>query len=839
MKHSWFSLCSHRSGSGSGRPGSTRRRIGAVTAFIVSATIALGVPESADAQCRTATTAGGATAPTIAAGGVSSGSVANTGAQDNVWYQISSVLGLQPPTPVVRTMFSTMVENGSGTGPIFYGAVVANPTAASITVTQVLFTSTGDLFANGPANLTPAATWTRVDNRNVRWTGSVSVPGNGAVQFLFSSNDIASAAGVTYSLTTTATTPTGTYTATPFSISLPGSQLPYASDAIVGFDLTGAGTYAPTLLVDSGTGPNTVVNLPIRVRETNTGGAAQNNIATALNLTVTVPAGWSNVSVPTIAAPWSAGTLAITQPTATTAGQVSITTNAAITRNTSTAANSLVLRATSPAGVYLTSLFPFTFQLNGKSSDTSGNPAPITSKNESVVRIVQASAAGSNVEFLTPALQAPVRQIDLTAAANVTYGLGSETVSFDVYDFTSSSWTNVGSATPGGVDAVFTRSFTSDFSRYVDGANRMRVRVVSAGATTRIIGVDFLRWVVTTGYTVNNLSGSDLNPGNVARPFASIATAVATVGAQGAIYVDAGSSRAGTPYTGNVIISGAAKAGVLGCPTLLQGVAAAGLLPLVVATGATDVGLEASTGANFVTIDGFELSGGQVQLAVDTAQNVTLSDNIVNTGDGAYGVFTTSAPSVTVLGNTVRRAAGATFPYEGIWVYQSNAALVDGNIVTDFSDTGIIVDGSSPATVQRNVSARNVLGIDILGGATNVNVYNNTLDQNTRAGLHANGLAGAVTVRNTIFSRNGYGFSRGDASGTVTSNYDDFFSNTGGNYQESASFPVAAGANDTTNDPKYVNPGVNWSLQAGSLCIAAGTNVGLPYNPPNPNQGAY
>jgi hypothetical protein len=805
-----------------------------VAAFIA---VALVAPAPADAQCRTATTTGVATAPTIAAGGVASGGIANTGAQDNVWYQISSVLGLQPPAPVVRTMFSTMVENGSGTGPIFYGAVFANPTAASITVTQVLFTSTGDLFANGPANLTPATTWTRVDNRNVRWTGSVAVPANGAVQFLFSSNDIATTGGVTYTLTTTVTAAGGPYTATAFSISLPGGQLPYASDAIVGFDLTGGGTYAPTLLVDSGTGPNTVVSLPIRVRETNTSGAAQNNIATALNLTVTVPAGWSNVSVPTIAAPWSAGTLAITQPTATTAGQVSITTSAAITRGTSTAANSLVLRATSPAGVYLTSLFPFTFQLNGRSADTT--LAPITSKNESVVRIVQASAAGANVEFLTPALSAPVRQIDLFAAANVGYGLGTETLSFDVYDFTASSWTNVGSATPGAVDATFSRTFTSDFARYVDGTNRMRVRVYSAGATTRVIGVDFLQWVVTTGYTVNNFSGSDLNPGNIARPFASIAKAVAAVGAQGAVYVDAGSSRTGTPYTGNVILTGAAKAGVLACPTLLQGVSAAGLNPLVVATGATDVGLEASAGANFVTIDGFELSGGQVQLVVDTAQGVTLSNNIVNTGDAAYGVFATAAPSVSVLSNTVRRAVGATFPYEGIWVYQSSTAFVDGNVVTDFSDTGIIVDGSSPATVQRNVSARNVLGIDILNGATGVLVYNNTLDQNTDAGLHANGIAGAVTVRNTIFSRNRYGFSRGDASGTITSDYNDFFSNAGGNYQENASFPVAAGAHDTTNDPKYVNPGVDWRLLAGSPCIAAGTNVGLPYNPPNPNQGAY
>lgn len=808
-----------------------------MTAFIAAAALVPVAP--ADAQCRIATTTGVSTTPTVAAGGVASGSLANTAAQDNVWYQISSVLGLQPPAPVVRTMFSTMVENGSGTGPIFYGAVFANPTAAAITVTQVLFTSTGNLFANGPANLTPSTTWTRVDNRNVRWTGSVSVPANGAAQFLFSANDIATTGGVTYTLTTTATATGGPYTATPFSISLPGNQLPYASDAIVGVDLTGTGTYAPTLLVDSGTGPNTVVNLPIRVRETNTGGAAQNNIAAALNLIVTVPAGWSNVSVPTIAAPWSAGTLAITQPTATTAGQVSITTNAAITRGTSTGANSLVLRATSPAGVYLTSLFPFTFQLNGKSADTSGSPAPITSKNESVVRIVQATAAGANVEFLTPTLTAPVRQIDLLAAANVTYGLGSESVSFDVYDFMSSSWTNVGSATPGAADAIFTRTFTSDFERYVDASNRMRVRVVSAGGTTRILGVDFLQWVVTTGYTVNNYSGNDLNPGNIARPFASIAKAVASVGAQGAVYVDAGSSRTGTPYAGNVILSGAAKAGVFGCPTLLQGVPAAGLPPLVVATGATDVGLEASAGANYVTIDGFELSGGQVQLVVDTAQSVTLSNNVVNTGDASYGVFTTAAPFVAIVSNTVRRATGAAFPYEGIWVYQSSTALVDSNVVTDFSDTGIIVDGSSPATVQRNVSARNVLGIDVLNGATGVLVYNNTLDQNTDAGLHANGIAGAVTVRNTIFSRNGFGFSRGDGSGTITSDYNDFFSNAGGNYQENPAFPVAAGAHDTTNDPKYVNPGVDFRLQAGSSCIAAGTNVGLPYNPPNPNQGAY
>src|SRR5207244_2829460 len=149
----------------------------------------------------------------------------------------------------------------------------------------------------------------------------------------------------------------------------------------------------------------------------------------------------------------------------------------------------------------------------------------------------------------------------------------------------------------------------------------------------------------------------------------------------------------------------------------------------------------------------------------------------------------------------------------------------------------ILLDYTACATVTRNVSHHNTFGIDVVGSSA-VNVYNNTFDTNALAGLHADFLTGAVTTKNNIFSFNSSGFSRGDGTGPITSDYNDFFGNFQ-NYFYNSMYPVAAGTKDTYNNPIYVTPGSNYHLTAGSPCIDKGTNVGLPFNGSAPDQGAY
>jgi hypothetical protein len=792
------------------------------------------LPGPARAQCRTTATTGAATYTQVSGLPVTGTALANTSALDGTAFQVSNVGGVLIQ-PSVRRLFSTWIENGSGSGPIYYGITFANPTNAAITITQVVFTSSGDLWsATGFTMISPATNWTRTANRTVTWAlaAGLSVPANSAQSFIFYAQDFTTSARATYTINVAVTATGGPYNAAPFTIDMPGSVLPYGADTTVGFDSALAATYVPIGVFNAAGGANTVVTMPIRVRETSSSGATQNGISSGLTLTVTIPPGWSNVSFSTAAAPWSLATAVYTQPTLFASGSAKITTSASIARGASTAVNSLALRATTPVNTFTNSVFPFDMSLAGFALDGVG---PIASINESIVKVTTGVTAGPiNAEFKSSPLATPVRQIDFVAYVNVTGGTGSDSLNVDVYNNSSASWTTISTITPTAAFAPVTRSFTSDFEPYLDGSSQMRVRVVETGTTTRILGVDFLSWTVTTGYTVNNFTGSDLNAGNAARPFKSITKAAGVVATQGSVYVDVGSSQTGTPYGANVTLP-ALAAGVAGCRTLVQGVASSGLLPLVVGTDPTSDGGFTVLGSH-AQVDGFQVQNVQVGLGADIGvSDAVLSNNWVTVAPNGYGIILNANSASQVVGN---RIDGSSV-FFGIWDYAGAADLMDGNRVAGFGAAGIRVDGANGVKLQRNIVRASYVGLHVANSTAPITLYNNTSDANTFLALYVEGATGAVTSRNNVLTNSPFGWGW-DGKGTVSSDYEDLFGNGNNTNYHGA---VTAGANSISANPAFVqtaNPALAtyYALGGGSPCRDTGVNVGLPFLGAGPDRGA-
>jgi hypothetical protein len=790
-------------------------------------------PRTARAQCRTTPSTGASTYTQVAGLPVAGTSLSGTSSLDGVGFQVSNVGGVLT-TPTVRLMASTMIENGysdAADGPAFYGVTFVNPTAASITVTRVDFASTLTLF-QAQTGRTPTTGWSNPSTTLVRWTGSTAVAANSTADFIFSSDTRFTTAAQTPSLTVTVTAGGSTFSTPAFPIQEPGSVLPYGANAVVGFDTVGAGTWAPQISIASGVGANTVVNLPIRVRETGDNQNANNGIGTNLNVTITIPAGWSNVSMPTIAAPWRAASLAIVQPTLFSNGSVSITTNAAIATGTNTNANSLVLRATTPAASFSTSLFPFTFQLNGTSGDGVG---PVQGKNEAIVKVNGSGSTTINAQFKSAPLATPVRQIVFEADVDVTGGTGSDSLNVDVFNNTTASWTTFATITPTVAFTKVTTTFTSNFAPYLDGSSQMSVRVVETGTPTRTVGIDLLSWTVTTGYTVNNFTGSDLNAGNVASPFKSLAKAATVLTPQGAVYVDVGSSQTGTPYDVNVTLK-ATQAGTVACSTVFQGVSAAGLAPLLQGTNpASDGGFTLQ--GNNQQVDGFQIQNVQVGLGADVGvSNAIISNNYVIAGSGGYGIILNDNAGSQAINN---RVDGLSAMWVGIWDYSGTGDVLDGNKVLGFLTDGLRVDLANGVIVQRNITRGNYIGLHVANSSGTVTLYNNTSDANTYLGFYSEGATGTVTSRNNVITNNAFGWGW-DGDGTISSNYDDVFANTN-NYNYHG--VVTPGANNISSSPGFVqtsNPALAtyYALPSGSSCRDTGLNVGLPFVGFAPDRGA-
>jgi parallel beta-helix repeat protein len=784
------------------------------TRSAVLAVVLLAVSARVESQpCRISTVTGGSSTTSLQAGLPVGGSLSSTDVLDNTnFFEVSNVYGITARS--VRAMVpSNLQENIQA----LFGGVFANP-AGAVTITRIDITSNVDLFRSLSFGLVPFGGWSFINARNVRWTGSVGVAANSAQSFLAFirvRNNAVPLASVTMTVVTSA----GTFSSSPLPVTVrdvPGRR---ASNATAGFAI-------PAINYLAATGPN--ITFRVQASELGGGGAGP-AIAAGTLLTISIPAGWSNVAV-AASTPWALNS--ITQPSPTSPGQVLVRTTAAIS-NTVTAAAALTIQATVPVSSS-PNLFPVTFSFNG----VSGDGFPVISVNEAFVRIAAGGSDAVRVEFLSlPIGPGPVRQIDFRTDFNIVNGSGSDPVTVEVFNNLTSTWDLISTVVPGASNSTAARSFTTDFERYVDGTNRMRVRLRSPGASNRRLRIDLLQWSMMLGFTVNNSTGSDANPGHIARPFATIGRAATGLGASGAIYVDVGNSRSGSPYDHDVSITASGSAG---CRTLVQGLAdVAGQRPLIRGVvPSVDAGV--LVGANFVDVAGFEIENTQVGLYADTGtSNVRFSSNVVRVPDFGYGLLLQTSSASAALNNSIEAASpNATF---GIWDFTGSGNVIDGNRVRGFAGgaEAIVLSYAAAPVVQRNIVAGNYVGIHFSHCSGPVTLYNNTVDSNQFLAVYSEDTVGAVTSRNNVITNNGIGWGW-DGLGSVSSNFDDVFANAN-DYNYHA--PVTPGANSISASPNFiqtVNPSLPtyYRLGAGSPCIDAGTPVGLPFNGVRPDIGA-
>jgi hypothetical protein len=160
--------------------------------------------------------------------------------------------------------------------------------------------------------------------------------------------------------------------------------------------------------------------------------------------------------------------------------------------------------------------------------------------------------------------------------------------------------------------------------------------------------------------------------------------------------------------------------------------------------------------------------------------------------------------------------------------YGFNVSL--GNLTLDAvtvrdSDCGFNVGAVGGTITLSNCVARAnaIAGIVVstMFGAL-VNVRNCTLDANGTYGIHV-GPTGTPTVNvvnSIVTNHTGYGLYR--ESGTINYSYSDVWGN-GTN-----TFGATAGAGNLSQNPMYKGAPSDLTLQAGSVCIDAGTSVGAP-----------
>lgn len=830
--------------------------------FTIAVLIGAAEPRLLEAQCRISAVTGASSTATVRNGTVVSGSVAQTAATDGAYFSITN--GGSTSGVFVRSMYSNFVQGGADnstcnncdpTDPhvALYGVSFVNPTNAPVTVTRVdLLSDIAQFTPNEAVGIAPLfSPWTVVTTganarRQIFWTGSISVPARGAQDFIVADTPQNNVDNRNRPLNNTTRTPVitmrvtsaaGTLTTTPFTMTTVTSNGSMASNAVVSFD-SGGGTPIPRVYHPAAfnAAPAGTVDIGIRVFETGANDHNSSDIDTPLSLTVTVPAGWSAVSVRPVGAPWvQPPAAAIVQPTATTNGSVTVTTNQRITRGSVTNAGTLVIRATPPASSP-TNQYPFRLQLNGRSR----GGRTINSFNDSIVQVGTAAPSTTvNAEFASSSIgPGPVRQIDFSTDLSFINGAAGDTVRVQVLNLTTSLWEDVGTVAVSAANSTISRSFRSDFERYVNASNQMSIRYFAQSSSAVTVRIDAIRWSMSIGYTVDNARGLPTNPGNIARPFRAISEATAVLQPSGAVYVDVGNSRT-TPYAGNVQIL-STQAGTAACRTSLFGVSdASGNKPLIrglIATPGGDAGIEVL--ANYTTVDNFEVENTFVALAAANATVVEMTNNHARVSPLGYGVLLSSVTQSRAASNRIESLTGDGTM--GIFDASGNGNTIDGNKVRGFSNGGfggIVVQFGTGVTVQRNILSGNYVGV-YFAYTSGSRLWNNTFHSSLSDAVYSEGTTGVLQSRNNIFSSNAVAWAW-DGAGTVDSNYDNFFSNVR-NYGRNV---PASGANNGTFNPQYLqtaNPAAAdyFRLAPSSGCVNAGTNVGLPFNGPAPDMGA-
>lgn len=315
-------------------------------------------------------------------------------------------------------------------------------------------------------------------------------------------------------------------------------------------------------------------------------------------------------------------------------------------------------------------------------------------------------------------------------------------------------------------------------------------------------------------------SGNDSNAGtSTAAAFKTVSKAISTATAGDTVYVGAGSYSESFPKPAGgtsanrvcfIADTGGTKTGDAGVVTLTY--------------WTTNVLLIQN--ADYVTFDGFVISGGQTTVSYQNSKNSVLSNCTVQSSS-AGGVYL-SGSSVTVLGCTIQNLSG-----DGLTADQGSTLTVTGGTIKSCTNCISVVNASSSAAVD-GVQLKNAggAGVRITAGSavisncvmtslssavtsagTSVAVWNCTIVSNGSGILNS---AGTMTVKNNIISQVGTALQR--TAGTVVHGYNLYYNN-GTNYSG-----VSAATGDKSGNPKFVS-GSDYHLQTGSPAIDAGTDA--------------
>ena len=268
----------------------------------------------------------------------------------------------------------------------------------------------------------------------------------------------------------------------------------------------------------------------------------------------------------------------------------------------------------------------------------------------------------------------------------------------------------------------------------------------------------------------------------------------------------------------------------------------------------------------------FHCSNGPAAMMGIVIQNNTVTQTGTGQVDGGQyynGIMLLQEPpyantSPQILNNTVSYSGGHG---NALNIQGANNALIVGNDVSIWNHngidiknaTGVVVSGNvghdqggpgnafyaehSDVTWTRNI-VRNVKNGFQVSVQTNGVLYNNSL-YNVGTGFYFGPSGYSMTLKNNA-SNAAIVAVGSDGGANLTDDYNDwglathFQIQIDGNWATFSQY-LASGdhAHDIATDPMWLNPTAgNFQLSAASLCINAGTYVGLPYSGSAPDMGA-
>ena len=224
-----------------------------------------------------------------------------------------------------------------------------------------------------------------------------------------------------------------------------------------------------------------------------------------------------------------------------------------------------------------------------------------------------------------------------------------------------------------------------------------------------------------------------------------------------------------------------------------------------------------------------------------------------------WGVLCDSGSSPVIIHNLIKNNN------RGLVCTNSSNPIIKDNILLNNTDIGLLGEASSSPLIEGNTLSGHLTGIKFTSGAPLIQrnvvtqsaqkgisisgaspqVFNNTIANNTGDGVEINSSNG-VNLKNNVIVSSSAGTGIKVSSSTLDVGYNDVWNNAGGNFSGT---PLGVGNMfwgknqkatpcdqffNISQDPKFVNPPADFSLQCSSPCI----NVGDPSSPVPPSGGA-